>query len=393
MPNKVVVVAAKRTAIGSLMGGLKSLPASVLGSFAIRAAFIESRVNPNDIQEVIMGNVFQAGAGQSSTRQAIINSGLPNTVCATTVNKLCSSGLKAVTLAAQSISLGHSDVIVAGGMESMSSAPGILQKFRSGHQYGNEIVQDSLNLDGLICPYNNLHMGGCAEHTAKFYEISREDQDRYCIASFLKATDAVKRGFFDKEIVKIVTGNKRGEKTVAEDEEVGKVKYDRISKLKPLFMEKGTITAANASSLNDGACALILMTSQKAKSLNLRPLARILSFADSETEPLHFGIAPANSIKKSLNLAGLKKESLDIIEINEAFSAVVLANMKILDLDSQKVNINGGAVSLGHPVGMSGARILTTLIYSLKERQKSIGLAAICNGGGGATSIIIENIS
>ncbi|CAG9320782.1 unnamed protein product [Blepharisma stoltei] len=392
LPRDVVIVGAKRTAIGSFGGCFSAFPAPVLGSFAIRSVFLESKVSEKEVQEVIMGHVFQGGAGQSSTRQAAILSGLPNTTCATGVNKLCASGLKAVTLAVQNIALGHSDVIIAGGMESMSSVPYILQKYRTGHQYSDNSIQDLMSLDGLNCPYNKLSMGACAEITAEKFGITREEQDKFCIRSYTKANKAWNRGFYNKEIVKVVVGGNKGQKIISNDEEYTKVKYDKIPTLKPVFSEKGTITAANASSINDGAAAVLLMSKEKADKLGLKPLARILSFADSETEPLHFSIAPAEAMQKCLTRAGLSKERIDLFEINEAFSSVVLANIKLLDIDLAKVNINGGAVALGHPVGMSGARILGTLLYSLQEKGKTLGLAGICNGGGGATSILIESL-
>lgn len=392
LPNEVVIVAAKRTPIGSFMGSLSTVPAPRLAAHAIKSALAQSSLKPEQVSEVILGHVLSAGVGQSPTRQASIFAGLPNETICTGVNKVCSSGIKAITLAAQGITLGHSDIVVAGGMENMSLAPFLLPNYRSGQLMGDGVVIDSITHDGLFCPFNKTMMGSCAEKTILKFEVTREEQDVYCVKSYERAAAAWKRGFFSKEVEKIEVQGKKAASFVDEDEEFKKVKFDKISTLKPVFEKNGSITAANASSINDGACALILMTASRAKSLGVKPLARILSFADSETEPVHFGIAPKEAMMTAIERSGLSKNKVDLYEINEAFSAVVVANMKLLGLDHSKVNVNGGGVSLGHPLGMSGARIVSTLIYALMEQNKSIGVAGICNGGGGATALVLEVI-
>ena len=390
LPQEVVIVAAKRTPIGSFMGRLSSVPSTKLAAHAIKAALSQASLDPLQVNEVVFGNILGSGSGQSPTRQAAILAGLKNETVCTGINKLCASGLKSITLAAQSISLGHSNIIIAGGMENMSQSPYILSNFRTGQMINNAIASDSITYDGLMCPFNKLLMGGCTEKTILKYSITRDEQDKFCITSYQRAIDAWKKGFFDKEISTIDVSGKKGVDIVNSDEELSKVKFDKITSLKPVFDPNGSITAANASKLNDGACAVILMSATTAKSLGLKPLAKILSFADSETEPVHFAIAPKAAMESAITRAKITKNNVDLFEINEAFSAVTIMNMKLLDLDHQKVNINGGAVSLGHPVGMSGARLVSTLIYALKERNQSIGVAGICNGGGGATSIVIE---
>ncbi|CAG9333709.1 unnamed protein product [Blepharisma stoltei] len=390
LPKDVVIVSAQRTPIGSFMGSLSTVPATKLGANAIRAALQKINLDPKEVNEVIMGHVLQAGCGQAPTRQATLYAGLPQETICTGVNKVCSSGIKAVVYAAQSIALGVSDVIVAGGMESMSLAPFLLPNYRSGQLMGDGVLYDSITYDGLNCPFNKVLMGACTEKTIIKYGLTREEQDKFCIDSYKRAADAWARGFFKTEVTPVEVEGKKGVVFVDEDEEFRKVKFEKIPSLKPVFDKNGSITAANASSINDGACALVVMSADKAKKLGYKPLAKILSFADSETEPTHFGIAPAEAIKKTIERAGLTKERVDLFEINEAFSAVVVANMKLLELDHSKVNVNGGAVSLGHPLGMSGARLISTLIYALKEKNKSIGVMGICNGGGGATSMAIE---
>lgn len=392
LPTDVVIVAAKRTPIGSLMGGLSTVTAPQLAATAIKASLSQANLSPDQVTEVILGNVISAGIGQSPARQASILSGLPVSTVCTGVNKVCSSGLKSITLASQGIALGHSEVVLAGGMESMSLAPFVLSNYRSGQQLGDSTISDTIMLDGLKCPFNKTAMGNCAEQTVTKYGITREEQDQFCISSYTRAAEAWKRGFFAHEIVNVEVVNKKGNVVVNEDEEYKKVKFDKISSLKPVFDKNGTITAANASSINDGACTLILMSYSKAKELGTKPIARVLSFADWEIEPVHFSIAPKDAMSLALKRAGLGVADVDLFEINEAFSSVVCANMKLLGLDHSKVNVNGGAVSLGHPVGMSGARIVTTLIYALREKNKRIGAAGICNGGGGASAIVIEAI-
>jgi len=390
LPKDVVITAAKRTPIGSFMGSLSTVPAVQLGAQAIKAALSQSNIKPSDVNEVILGQIVAAGTGQNPARQAATYAGLPDNVITFSLNKMCASGLKSVVLGAQSIALGQADVVVAGGMENMSLAPFLLPNYRSGQMMGDSVVVDSMTHDGLFCPFNKKMMGACAERTAEKYDVKREEQDVYCRRSYERAAEAWKRGFFKKEVEPFEVKTKKGTTIVDIDEEYTKVKFDKISSLKPVFEKEGTITAANASSINDGAGALVLMSAEKAKSVGAKPLARIRSFADAETEPMHFGIAPSQSITKALNLGGVTKDQVDLYEVNEAFSAIVLANMKALELDPEKVNVNGGAVALGHPVGASGARILSTLIYALQESNKSLGMTGICNGGGGSTSVLIE---
>ena len=392
LPTSVVIVAAKRTPIGSHMGGLSTVPAPHLQALAIKASLAQAGLKPDQITEAIIGHVISAGVGQSPSRQASMFAGLPVSTICTGVNKVCSSGMKSITFAAQGIALGHSDVVVAGGMENMSLAPHLLSNYRSGQALGDASLADAIFLDGLKCPFNKTMMGNCAEQTVIKYGITREEQDNFCVSSYKRSAEAWARGFFKEEIVNVEVVSKKGNSTVAEDEEYKKVKFDKIAGLKPVFEKNGTITAANASSINDGASALILMTEDRARQLGARPLARILSFADAENEPVHFGIAPKEAMSLAVTRAGLQMSGVDLFEINEAFSAVVLANMKLLGLDHQRVNVNGGGVSLGHPVGMSGNRIVGSLIYALKEKNKRIGVASICNGGGGATAIVIEAI-
>ena len=392
LPQEVVIVAAKRTPIGSFMGALSTVPAPALASHAIKAALHQASLKPEQITEVILGQVLSAGVGQSPTRQASKHAGLPDETICTGVNKVCSSGAKSITLAAQGIALGHSDIVVAGGMENMSLAPFLLPNYRAGQLMGDGVVIDSITHDGLLCPFNKTMMGSCTEKTNSKYEITREEQDNYCVKSYQRSAEAWNRNFFLNEVQDIEVSTKKGSVIVKEDEEFKKVKFDKVPGLKPVFEKNGTITAANASSINDGACALILMSGEKAKKMGIKPLARILSFADSETEPVHFGIAPKDAMMKAIERAGVSKTRVDLFEINEAFSSVVVANMKLLGLDHSIVNVNGGAVSLGHPVGMSGARITSTLIYALRESGKSIGVVGVCNGGGGATSIVVEVI-
>ena len=392
LPQDIVIVAAKRTPIGSFMGSLSTVTAPQLAATAIKAALGQASINPDQVTEVIMGHVLSAGVGQAPTRQAALFAGLRHSTACTGVNKVCSSGIKSITLAAQGISLGHSDIVVAGGMENMSLAPFLLPNYRTGQLMGDSVVVDSITHDGLLCPFSKSMMGSCAEKTATKYEITRENQDEYCISSYNRAAEAWKRGFFASEVVKVEVQSKRGNFSFEEDEEYKKVKFDKIPSLKPVFEKNGTITAANASSINDGACALILMTADKARNLGIKPLARVLAYADSEIEPVHFSVAPKDAIMLALERAQINKGRVDLFEINEAFSSVPIANMKLLGLDPRIVNVNGGAVSFGHPLGMSGARIVTTLIYALREQNKKLGVAGICNGGGGATAIVIEAI-
>lgn len=389
--NEVVIVAACRTPIGSFGGSLSSLTAPQLGAVAIAEVINRAGIRKEDVDEVIMGCVLPAGVGQAPARQAALFAGLPEKVETLTVNKVCGSGLKAVMLAAQAIALGDADVIIAGGMESMSNVPYILDKARNGYRMGHGQLLDGMVKDGLWDVYNNFHMGNAAEICARECTIPREAQDAFAAESYRRALDAQKNGFFTEEIVPVPVPQKSGEPLmVREDEEPAKVKFDKIATLKPAFQKDGTVTAANASKINDGAAAVLLMSAAKAASLKLKPLARIVAYASAAKKPEWFTTAPADSMSKALDRAGLKKESIDLFEINEAFSVVTLAVNSILGLDPAAVNIHGGAVALGHPIGASGTRILVTLLYALKRRNARRGMAAICIGGGEASSLIIE---
>ncbi|XP_053166955.1 acetyl-CoA acetyltransferase, mitochondrial [Hemicordylus capensis] len=388
--NEVVIVSAVRTPIGSFQGSLYSLPATRLGSIAIKGAIERAGIPMEEVKEVYMGNVIQAGQGQAPARQATLGAGLPVSTACTTINKVCASGMKSVMLAAQSLMCGNQEVMVAGGMESMSNVPYTMG--RGATPYGGVKLEDLIVKDGLTDVYNKIHMGNCAENTAKKCTISREDQDAYAIQSYTKSKEAWDSGVFAKEIVPVTIAQKgKPDTEVKEDEEYKRVDFTKVPKLKAVFQkENGTITAANASTLNDGAAALVLMTSEAAKRLNTKPLARIVAFADAAVDPIDFPIAPAHAVPKILSQAGLKKEDIAMWEINEAFSVVVLANIKMLGIDPQKVNIHGGAVSLGHPIGMSGARIVVHMAHTLKQGE--YGLAGICNGGGGASSVLIQKL-
>ncbi|KFP32898.1 hypothetical protein N325_01959, partial [Colius striatus] len=375
----VVIASAVRTPIGSFQGSLSSLPATKLGSIAIKGAIDRAGIPAEEVKEAYMGNVLQAGQGQAPARQAALGAGLPISTPSTTVNKVCASGMKSIMMAAQSLMCGSQDVMVAGGMESIGATP-----------YGGVKLEDLIVKDGLTDAYNHIHMGNCAENTAKKFTISREEQDTYAIGSYTKSKTAWDAGILKNEIVP-VTISKKGKPDIEvnEDEEYKRVDFSKVPKLKAVFQkENGTITAANASTLNDGAAALVLMTAEAAKRLKVKPLARIVAFADAAVDPIDFPVAPAYAVPKILSETGLKKEDIAMWEINEAFSVVVLANMKMLGIDPQKVNVNGGAVSLGHPIGMSGARIVVHMAHALKQGQ--YGLAGICNGGGGASAILIE---
>lgn len=391
--KEVFIVAAVRTPIGSFMGSLANVPATKLGSVAIKGALDRIHLNPEQVQEVYMGNVLQAGEGQAPATQAALGAGLPNHIPATTVNKVCASGMKAVMMAAQAIKAGDVDVIVAGGMENMSQVPHYLDG-RNGVKLGSIVMQDGLLLDGLIDVYSQIHMGNCAELCAQEYNISREEQDRFAVQSYERSAAAWSAGKFKEEIVPVEIPQRKGDALIfSEDEEFKNVKFDKIPSLPTVFQkENGTVTAANASTLNDGASALILMSKEKMESLGLKPLAKIIAYVDAAQAPEKFTTAPSKAFPIALEKAGLQKEEIDFFEFNEAFSVVGLANNKILGLDENKVNVNGGAVSLGHPLGNSGARIIVTLINVLKQNKGRYGGAAICNGGGGASAIIIENI-
>ena len=390
--NEVYIISAVRTPIGSFGGSLSSLSASALGAAAIKAAVKRAGITPSQVQEVFMGNVLSANIGQAPATQAAKFAGLPD-IPATTINKVCASGTKAIMFAAQSIALGENDIVIAGGMESMSNVPYYLDKARNGYRLGNGQIIDGLVKDGLWDVYNNYHMGSAAELCATECNISREDQDAFAIESYKRSQSAQANGLFKTEITPVEIKDKKGEITLIEDdEEVFAVKFDKIPALKPVFKKDGTVTAANASTLNDGAAALVLMSKAKADELGLKPLARILSYADAQQAPEWFTTAPSKAIPGAIVRAGIKAADVDFYEINEAFSVVSVANNRILGLDPAKVNVNGGAVSMGHPLGASGARIVVTLLNVLKQNGGKIGVAGICNGGGGASAIIIENM-
>uniref|UniRef100_A0A1E1X7Y6 acetyl-CoA C-acetyltransferase n=1 Tax=Amblyomma aureolatum TaxID=187763 RepID=A0A1E1X7Y6_9ACAR len=389
--NEVVIASFARTPIGSFRSSLGSVPATRLGSVAIKGAIERAGIKSEDVQEVFMGNVVSAGAGQAPARQAALGAGLSESTPCTAINKVCSSGMKAIILAAQSLMCGSQEIMVAGGMESMSNVPYYMARGET--PYGGVQLQDGIVYDGLTDAYNKLHMGACAEQTAKKYEVSRQDQDSFAISSYKKSEAAAKEGILAKEIVPVTIPGKRGKPdvVVAEDEEYKRANFDKFGTVPTVFVkEGGTITAANASTLNDGAAACVLMTRRAADRLGVKPLARIVGFGDAAVEPVHFSIAPAYAMPKVLEQAGVKVEDVSMFEINEAFSSVVLCNIKHLKLDPSKVNIHGGAVSLGHPIGMSGARITGRLALHLKPGQ--YGLAGICNGGGGASAILIEKL-
>jgi len=390
--REVVIVSAIRTPIGSFGGALSSFSATQLGALAIKAAVEKAGLKPSDIQEVYMGNVLSANIGQAPATQAAKFAGLPD-LPATTINKVCASGTKAIMLAAQSIALGEIDIIVAGGMESMSNVPYYLDKARTGYRLGHGQITDGLLKDGLWDVYNDYHMGSAAELCASECGITREDQDAFAITSYKRAQLAQNEGKFDSEIIPVEIKDRKGEITlISKDEEPFAVKFDKIPGLKPVFKKDGTVTAANASTLNDGAAALVLMSADKAKELGLKPLAKILAYADAQHAPEWFTTAPSKAIPLALKKAGKSITDVDYFEINEAFSVVSLANNKELGLAEKKVNVNGGAVSLGHPLGASGARIVVTLLSVLAQNNGKIGVAGICNGGGGASAIVLENI-
>ena len=392
MNKKVVIVSAVRTPIGSFMGELSNVTAPQLGAIAIKGALDKINLDPAMVDEVLMGNVIQAGVGQAPARQAAIFAGLGNLIPCTTINKVCASGMKAVMMAAQAIQSGDAETVIAGGMENMSLIPHYTH-LRNGTKFGPTTLIDGMQKDGLMDAYDNQAMGVYADLCATEYKISREEQDNYAIESYNRSAKAWEAGKFDNEIVPVTVPQKRGEALViAKDEEFTNVKLDKIPSLNPVFTKDGTVTAANASTINDGAAALILMSEEKAAQLNLKPLAYIKSYADAAQEPKWFTTSPAKALPKALDKAGITLNDVDFFEFNEAFSVVGLANTKILGLDSKKVNVNGGAVSLGHPLGCSGARIIVSLLNILEQNNAKIGAAAICNGGGGASAIVIERI-
>ena len=391
--KEVYIVSAVRTAFGSFGGTLAGVTATKLGAAAIKGALDKIKLDDKLVNEVIMGSVLQANLGQAPARQAAKFAGLPDHVNCTTVNKVCASGMKSIMLAAQSIMLGDNDVVVAGGMENMSAVPFYSDSTRWGAKYGNAQLIDGLAKDGLTDVYGDFPMGNCAELCAKEMNFSREAQDAFAIESYKKSAAAWSAGKFKDEVVEITVKTKKGDVLFSEDEEYKNVNFEKIPTLKPVFIKEGTVTAANASTMNDGAAALVLMSKEKAEELGLKPLAKIKGFADAEQAPEWFTTSPSLAMPKAAQKAGLTIKDLDYFEFNEAFSVVGLANIKLLNLDASKVNVNGGAVSLGHPLGASGARIIVTLINVLKQNGGKFGGAAICNGGGGASAMVIENIT
>ncbi|GAA4402200.1 acetyl-CoA C-acyltransferase [Nibrella viscosa] len=390
--NEVVIISAVRTPIGSFGGVLAALSATDLGAAAIKGALERAGVQPDQVQEVYMGNVVSANVGQAPAKQAAMKAGLPVTIPCTTINKVCASGTKAIMLAAQAIQLGQADIIVAGGMESMSNTPYYVPKARFGYKYGNGELIDGLARDGLVDVYDQCAMGVFADATAQKYNISREVQDAYAIQSYRRSEDATQSGRFSAEIVPVDVAGRKGTVTVSEDEEYKHVIYDKIPSLKPAFTPDGTVTAANASTINDGASALVVMSRKKADELGLKPLARILGYADAEQEPAWFTTAPTKAVPKALERAGLKAEDIDYYEVNEAFAVVPLAFSEVLGIPQEKLNVFGGAVSIGHPLGASGARIVTTLTNVLHQHGGRYGAVGICNGGGGASALVLEKL-
>ncbi len=391
--KEVYIVSAVRTPIGSWGGSLKDFSATKLGSIAIKGAIARAGINSSDVNEVIMGCVMQANLGQAPARQAARFAGVPDNVPCTTVNKVCASGMKSVMNAAQSIMLGDNDVVVAGGMESMSNVPFYNENLRWGNKYGNVTLVDGIIKDGLLDVYHNYPMGNAAELCAKEYNITREQQDAHAIESYKRSQAAIEAGLFVNEIVPVEVPQKKGDALlISKDEEPYNVKFDKIPSLRPAFIKDGTVTAANASTMNDGATALVLMSKEKAEAMGIKPLAKIIGYADAEQAPEWFTTTPSIAIPKAVAKAGLKMEDINYFELNEAFSVVSLVNAQLMNLKADQVNVNGGAVSIGHPLGSSGARIITTLVNVLSQRDAKYGVAGICNGGGGASAIVIERM-
>lgn len=391
--KEVYIVAAVRTPIGSFGGSLAGLSAIDLGAIAIKGALEKAGVEGKEVNEVLMGNVVSANLGQAPARQAAVAAGLGYTVPCTTINKVCSSGMKATMFGAQSIMLGQNDVVVAGGMESMSNIPYYIPKARYGYKYGNGELVDGLLKDGLFEAYYKFPMGNCADNTAREMCISREEQDQYAINSYKRVAQAVESGYFKNEIVPVEVPQRKGDPLLFDtDEEYKNVKFDKIPSLRPVFSKEGTVTAANASTINDGAAAMVLMNKEKADALGIKPIAKIRGFGDAAQDPIWFTTSPALAIPNALKMAGISKSDVDFFEINEAFAVVALANIQKLELDPEKVNVFGGAVAMGHPLGCSGARIMTTLSNVLQQKSGSIGVAGICNGGGGASAIVLERV-
>lgn len=390
MAREVVIVSAARTPIGSFGGSLADVSATKLGAAAIQGALAKAGVKPEDVNEVIMGSVLQANLGQAPARQAAKFAGLPNEVACTTVNKVCASGMKAIMMAAQDIMLGDADIVVAGGMENMSQTPFYMEKARYGYRYGHGQLIDGIVKDGLTDVYHQTAMGVSADNTAKEHGITREEQDTFAIESYKRSAAAWAAGKFKDEVVPVTVQTRKGDVVVSEDEEYKNVNFDKLPALKAVFTKDGTVTAANASTINDGAAALVLMSAEKAKALGLKPIARIVSYADAEQAPEWFTTTPAKALPRAVEKAGLKMSDIQFVELNEAFSVVGIVNTRLMQLDPAKVNVNGGAVSLGHPLGCSGARIIVTLINVLKQNNARYGGAGICNGGGGASAMVIE---
>ena len=390
--KEVVIVSYARTPMGSFGGTLSSVTATQLGSIAIKGAINKININADQIDEVYMGNVISSGLGQAPAKQAAIYAGISHKTPCTTINKVCSSGMKAIMIAAQSISIGDNDIVVAGGMENMSSIPFYLNEMRNGKKLGHSKIQDGLLVDGLTDVYDNVHMGVCAEICAEEMNISREEQDNFALKSYEKSAKAWKNGFFNNEVVEVKIETRKGDKIICEDEEFNNINIDKFKKLRAVFKKEGTVTAGNASTINDGAACIILMSKEKAEELAIKPIAKIISYADASQEPKWFTTTPTKALENVIKKAKLEKNDIDYWELNEAFAVVGIANIKKLDIDPEKVNVNGGAISLGHPLGCSGARILVTLINTLESRNAKIGAAGICNGGGGASAMIIENL-
>lgn len=390
MNKKVFIVAAQRTAIGSFGGGLSTLSTTELGAQAVAAVLKKVAINGAEVDELLMGCVLQADLGQAPARQVVKYAGLPDDIPATTINKVCASGMKAVALGAQAILLGDADAVLAGGMESMSRVPYYVPAARWGEKYGHQTLLDGVQKDGLSDAYSQHAMGVFGELCATKYGINREEQDAYAVSSYTRSRDAWQQGKFDKEVAPVSVSSRKGEVIVKQDEEFSQVNFDKIYTLKPAFQNDGTITAANASTLSDGAAALLLMSGEKMEALGLQPLAEIIAYADAEQEPEWFTTTPSLAVKKVLAKANLELSDIDFFEFNEAFSVVALANARLLDISLEKINVYGGAVSLGHPLGCSGARILVTLTSVLEQERGEYGLAAICNGGGGASAMIIK---
>ena len=390
--KEVVIVSYCRTPIGSFGGSLSTVSAPKLGSIAIKGAMDKINIDPNIIDEVYMGNVISSGLGQAPAKQAAIFAGINQNTPCTTINKVCSSGMKAIMIGAQSIQTGENEVVIAGGMENMSSIPFYLSDMRNGKKLGHTKIEDGLLVDGLTDVYDNVHMGVCAELCAAEMNISREEQDQFALKSYQKSTEAWNNGFFKNEITEVKVETRKSEIIINEDDEFKNINLEKFKKLRTVFKKDGTVTAGNASTINDGAAAVIIMSKEKAEELGIKAISKIISYADASQEPKWFTTTPTKALEKALEKASLEKENIDFWELNEAFSVVGIANIKNLGITAEKVNINGGAVSLGHPLGCSGARILVTLLNTLENKNGKMGAAGICNGGGGASAIIIENL-